>query len=163
MTLAPPTALIACWRNGRAELIPNAHGQWLTPSAVSLDEKGSVLIGQAAWERRLTHPQDTAVAFKRDMGTRKNFRLGTRAFQAEELSALVLTSLKHDAEAHLGQTVRDVVISVPAYFNDMQRKATKAAAEIAGLNVTRLINEPTAAAPSLRPAKCARRQRLSGL
>ena len=105
-----------------------------------------MLIGQAAWERRLTHPQDTAVAFKRDMGTRKNFRLGTRAFQAEELSALVLTSLKHDAEAHLGQTVRDVVISVPAYFNDMQRKATKAAAEIAGLNVTRLINEPTAAA-----------------
>ncbi len=146
--LGTTNSLIAIWdqTSGKPILIPNALGEFLTPSAVSLDESGAVLTGKAAWERRLTHPQQTAVAFKRDMGSKKTFRLSNRNFLPEELSALILSSLKKDAEAFLKTEVLDVIISVPAYFNDTQRKATKAAAQIAGLNVLRLINEPTAAA-----------------
>jgi molecular chaperone HscC len=129
-----------------ARLIPNALGEFLTPSAVSIDAQGVLTVGRAAWERRITHPAQTATAFKRDMGSKKVYRLGNRDFLPEELSALVLRSLKQDAEAFLGITVTEVVISVPAYFNDTQRKATVAAAQIAGLTVSRLINEPTAAA-----------------
>lgn len=143
--LGTTNSLVACWLDSRAQLIPNSAGSFLTPSAVSLGDDGAVLIGMAAWERRLTHPQRTATAFKRHMGSRTLTRLGNRDFLPEELSALVLTSLKNDAQAFLGNEVSDVVISVPAYFNDTQRKATKAAAQIAGLNVLRLINEPTAA------------------
>lgn len=118
----------------------------LTPSAVSLDQNGAVLVGDAAVQRRVTHPALTATEFKRDMGSTRVYRLGKRKFTPEELSSIVLTSLKRDAESLLGETVTQAVISVPAYFNDTQRNATIAAARLADLTVTRLVNEPTAAA-----------------
>lgn len=139
-------SLVAVWRNGRAELLPNALGEVLTPSCVSLDEDGTVLVGRAARERAQTHPERTARAFKRYMGSNKVLRLGNRDFRPEELSALVLKSLKADAEAALGESVTEAIISVPAYFSDAQRKATRLAGELAGLKVERLVNEPTAAA-----------------
>ncbi len=144
--LGTTNSLIAVWREGRAELIPNALGDVLTPSVVSLDEDETILVGKAARARLTTHPGRTAAAFKRFMGSDRQIQLGSRQFSPEELSALVLGSLKQDAEAFLGQTVTEAVISVPAYFSDEQRKRTLFAAELAGLSVTRLINEPTAAA-----------------
>jgi molecular chaperone HscC len=144
--LGTTNSAIAIWRDGRAELIPNSIGGVLTPSAVSIDDDGQVLVGLAARERQVTHPGVTATAFKRYMGTRRAIRVGDRDFLPEELSALVLGSLKSDAEAHLGRPLESAIISVPAYFNDKQRKATRRAGELAGLKVDRLINEPTAAA-----------------
>ncbi|VVO79944.1 molecular chaperone HscC [Pseudomonas fluorescens] len=144
--LGTTNSLIAVWREGRAELIPNALGDVLTPSVVSLDEDDTILVGKAARARLTTHPELTAAAFKRFMGSDRQIQLGSRQFSPEELSALVLGSLKQDAEAFLGQAVTEAVISVPAYFSDEQRKRTLFAAELAGLSVTRLINEPTAAA-----------------
>ena len=139
-------SLLAVWQDGAAKLIPNALGALLTPSVVSIDKDGTVLVGQSAKERLISHPEQTASVFKRFMGSKKVYRLGTQRFSSEELSALVLKSLKADAEAHLGQPVTEAVITVPAYFNDHQRQATKHAAQMAGLTVRRLLNEPTAAA-----------------
>ncbi|HEX4301412.1 MAG TPA: molecular chaperone HscC [Rhizomicrobium sp.] len=144
--LGTTNSLIGVWRNGEAVLIPNALGSFLTPSVVGTDEEGRVLVGQAARDRLVTHPGSTAAAFKRHMGTDKQIRVGSRNYRAEELSALVLQSLKADAEAFLGEPVTEAVITVPAYFNDTQRKATKAAGQLAGLKVDRLLTEPTAAA-----------------
>jgi molecular chaperone HscC len=144
--LGTTNSLIAVWQDGQARLIPNALGDVLTPSVVSLDEDDTILVGKAARARLTTHPERTAAAFKRFMGSDKRVKLGARQFSPEELSALVLGSLKQDAEAFLGHPVSEAVISVPAYFSDEQRKRTLFAAELAGLSVTRLINEPTAAA-----------------
>jgi molecular chaperone HscC len=136
--LGTTNSLIAVFKDGQTTLIPNALGHVLTPSAVSLDDADNFLVGLPARERVTTHAQRTATAFKRWMGTEKKIQLGKRAMRAEELSALVLKSLKADAEAYLGQSVTEAVITVPAYFNEAQRKATKVAGE-------RLLNEPTAA------------------
>ena len=144
--LGTTNSAVGVWRNGRAELIPNSLGHVLTPSAVSLDDDGRVLVGLAARERQSTHPAMTATLFKRYMGTSRLANLGSRGFLPEELSALLLGSLKADAEAYLGAPVNEAVITVPAYFNDQQRKATRRAGELAGLKVERLLNEPTAAA-----------------
>jgi molecular chaperone HscC len=144
--LGTTNSLAAIWREGRAELVPNSLGGNLTPSVVGLDAEGRVLVGQAARERLITQPQLTAALFKRYMGTQREFTLGQRKFRPEELSALVLGSLKADAERHLGQPVTRSVITVPAYFSDAQRKATRIAGELAGLTVECLLNEPTAAA-----------------
>jgi len=144
--LGTTNSLIAVWQDGQARLIPNALGDVLTPSVISLDEDDTILVGKAARARLTTHPERSAAAFKRFMGSDKQVQLGTRQFSPEELSALVLGSLKQDAEAFLGHPVSEAVISVPAYFSDEQRKRTLFAAELAGLSVTRLINEPTAAA-----------------
>ncbi|MCF1486767.1 molecular chaperone HscC [Pseudomonas sp. AA27] len=144
--LGTTNSLIAVWQAGEARLIPNAVGEVLTPSVVSVDDDGSILVGQAARARLTTHPERTAAAFKRFMGSDKRYTLGEHRFTPEELSALVLGALKQDAEAYLGCAVNEAVISVPAYFSDEQRKRTVFAAELAGLKVQRLINEPTAAA-----------------
>lgn len=144
--LGTTNSLVACFQNGRAQLIPNRLGSVLTPSVVSVDPEGRLYIGEAARERAMVHPSESAAVFKRSMGTEREYLLGQRAFRAEELSSLILKSLKEDAEAYLGEPVTDAIISVPAYFNDLQRKATKRAGELAGLNVVRIINEPTAAA-----------------
>ncbi|MBU1357307.1 MAG: molecular chaperone HscC [Gammaproteobacteria bacterium] len=144
--LGTTNSLVAVWREGQPQLIPNAVGQTLTPSCVSLDEDGTVLVGSAARERLQSHPERTAANFKRYMGSEKIFTLANRDFRPEELSSLVLRALKADAEAFLGQTVEEAVITVPAYFSDAQRKATRAAGRLAGLKVERLLNEPTAAA-----------------
>lgn len=138
-------SLIGVHRAQGGELFPNAHGDLLTPSVISLDGD-TVLVGKPAQERLVSHPQQTVAHFKRWMGSDREVRLGGRAFRAEELSALVLRSLVADAEAALGQKIEEAVISVPAYFSDAQRKATRAAGELAGIRVERLINEPTAAA-----------------
>lgn len=144
--LGTTNSLAAIWQDGASRLVPNALGTYLTPSCVSLDQDGSLLVGQAARERLQTHPDRSAALFKRHMGSDKPFRLGDRDFRAEELSSLVLRALKADAEALLGAPVLEAVISVPAYFSDSQRQATRIAGELAGLKVERLINEPTAAA-----------------
>jgi molecular chaperone HscC len=144
--LGTTNSLVGIWQDGKSTLIPNALGLLLTPSAISVDDRGAILVGQAARDRLVSEPKASIAAFKRYMGTNREFRLGTRAFRAEELSALVLRQLKADAETFLGHPVTEAVITVPAYFNDAQRKATKAAGELAGLKVERLLNEPTAAA-----------------
>ena len=144
--LGTTNSLVAVWRNGAPELVPNALDSLLTPSVVGLDDEGRILVGRAAKERLQTHPHLTAALFKRHMGSAHELQLGTRRFRPEELSSLVLRSLKEDVERRYGETVTEAVISVPAYFNDAQRKATKIAGELAGLKVERLINEPTAAA-----------------
>lgn len=144
--LGTTNSLVACFRNGKAEIIPNRLGENLTPSVVSVDSKGTVFVGRAAKERAMLHPLESASVFKRSMGTDREYSLGDWKLRAEELSSLVLRSLKEDAETYLGEPVTDAIISVPAYFNDLQRKATKRAGELAGLNVVRIINEPTSAA-----------------
>lgn len=144
--LGTTNSLIAVWEGNGPRLIKNSLGEVLTPSCVSLDEDGTILVGRAARERLQTHPELTASAFKRHMGSNKQIRLGKRDFRAEELSALVLRSLREDAEADLGHPVSEAIITVPAYFSDAQRKATRVAGELAGLRVERLLNEPTGAA-----------------
>ena len=144
--LGTTNSLACVYRNGRAELIPNELGDYRTSSAVSVLEDGSVLVGAAAKERLVSHPESTAASFKIWMGTEKKLTLGKRQFKPEELSALVLRQLLEDAARYLGEPVEEAVISVPAYFNDDQRCATKLAAQLAGLTVKRLINEPSAAA-----------------
>ncbi len=127
-------------------LIANALGDLLTPSAVGIDDDGRVLVGRAAKELQVTQPERCVSAFKRYMGTEWSIELPGKKFSPEELSSLVLKTLKQDAEAHLGTSVDRAVITVPAYFNEHQRKATLRAGRIAGLTVERIINEPTAAA-----------------
>ena len=144
--LGTTNSLVAVFTDEGPKLIPNSLGEMLTPSAVGYGDDGALLVGRAAKDRLLTHPQLTAARFKRYMGTNHEMTLGKKAFRAEELSSFVLRALRADAEAYLGHTVDEAVISVPAYFNDIQRKATITAAEFAGLKVNRLINEPTAAA-----------------
>lgn len=144
--LGTTNSLIAVWQDGEAKLIPNVLDEYLTPSVVSVDEDGQILIGQAAKSRLITHPDRTFAAFKRFMGSQKTFKVNDFNFTPPELSALILKSLKKDAETYLQQDIKDVVISVPAYFSNEQRNETRFAAELAGLNAVRLINEPTAAA-----------------
>ncbi len=144
--LGTTNSLAACFRNGKVEIIPNRLGKKLTPSIVSVDENSQVLIGETAREYGYLHPDRTARLFKRTMGTDQNYELGGQPFRSEELSALVLRSLKEDAEVYLGEMVDEAIISVPAYFNDKQRRATRTAGELAGLKVSRIINEPTASA-----------------
>ena len=144
--LGTTNSLAACFRNGKAEIIPNRLGSHLTPSVVSVTPGGTVFVGETAKERAVLHPLESASVFKRSMGTDREYELGGRKLRAEELSSLVLRSLKEDAESFLGEEVTEAIVSVPAYFNDMQRKATKRAGELAGLKVSRIINEPTAAA-----------------
>ncbi|WP_053285936.1 Hsp70 family protein [Escherichia coli] len=144
--LGTTNSLIAVWKDGAAQLIPNKFGEYLTPSIISMDENNHILVGKPAVSRRTSHPDKTAALFKRAMGSNTNWRLGSDTFNAPELSSLVLRSLKEDAEEFLQRPIKDVVISVPAYFSDEQRKHTRLAAELAGLNAVRLINEPTAAA-----------------
>ena len=129
-----------------AKLIPNALGDVLTPSVVGVEADGKVLVGRAARELQVTQPERCVGVFKRYMGTDWKTELAGRTFTPEKLSSLVLMSLKQDAEAFFGEPISQAVITVPAYFNEYQRKATIRAGEIAGLKVQRILNEPTAAA-----------------
>jgi len=144
--LGTTNSLAACFREDGPVVIPNVFGEFLTPSVVSVDENGEVFVGRIAKERLLTHPDLTASVFKRSIGSKKQYRLGLKTFTPEELSAVVIRKLKEDAEEFLGEEVDEAVISVPAYFNDAQRRATKTAGELAGLKTERIVNEPTAAA-----------------
>ena len=146
--LGATNSLISVWRNGASQLVPNALGRYLTPSVVSLDRFGEMLVGEPARERLATHPDRTAAAFTRSMGTGRVMVLDGRPFRPEELSSFVLRALKADAESFLGEMVTEAVITVPAYFSDAQRKATRIAGELAELKVERVLNEPTAAPPA---------------
>ena len=144
--LGTTNSLVSIFSDEGPVLVPNAFGANLTPSVVHLDKSDQVIVGASAKDHLINAPRATASKFKRLMGTAKVTTLRDRDFSAEDLSSLVLRSLKADAEAYLGSPVTEAVISVPAYFNEIQRKATMTAAQLAGLTVRRLINEPTAAA-----------------
>lgn len=143
--LGTSNSAVAWFSEGHATLIADGQKRVLTPSVVGLDDDGHLIVGEAAKARLVSHPALTHASFKRYMGTDKIFALGEHRFRAEELSALVLRKLKADAEVALGAPVTRAVITVPAWFNDIQRKAVKAAGHLAGLTVERLVNEPTAA------------------
>ncbi|MCH7311113.1 Hsp70 family protein [Acinetobacter sp. ANC 4805] len=143
--LGTSNSLVGIFEKGQSRLIENPYGCKLTPSAIAMDEQGQILIGQAALELR-SGGNEVLTSFKRLMGTSKRLKLGQQTFSAVELSSLLLKSLKQDVEHELKCEVEEAVITVPAYFNDIQRQATISAAELAGLKVSRLINEPTAAA-----------------
>lgn len=144
--LGTTNSLAAVYREAKVELIPNSLGEFLTPSVVSIGEDGQIYVGKIAKEMLITRPECTFQEFKRNMGTDYVYRAHGREYRPEELSALVLRSLKEDAERFLGEPVSEAVISVPAYFNDDKRCATKNAGALAGLVVERLINEPSAVA-----------------
>lgn len=140
-------SLVAVMDGGKPRVVPNSLGEALTPSAVSFDDDGSVLVGTAARARLRTHPERTAISFKRDMGTDKTRRLGAaEPLRPEQLSAMVLEQLRRDAERSLGRPIAEAVVTVPAYFGELQRRGTRVACELAGIHVERIINEPTAAA-----------------
>ena len=144
--LGTTNSAVALWRDGAPQLVPNALGKELTPSAVSVAKGGQTWVGEAALDRMATHPRDTATSFKRMIGTASTVTLAGTTLTPEDLSAMVLRSLADDVEAATGERPTEAVITVPAYFNERQRRATRRAGEIAGLDVRRLINEPTAAA-----------------
>ena len=144
--LGTTNSLGAVYRNNQVELIPNRFGSYLTPSVVSVAEDGTVLVGEVAKERLVTHPESTVASFKKDMGTERKFYLGKKAFLPEELSSFMIRSIVEDAKLYLQDEIEEVIISVPAYFHDKQRVATKRAGALAGVNVKRIINEPSAAA-----------------
>lgn len=144
--LGTTNSLVAWFSPEGPKIIPNRLGKNLTPSVVSVDEEGHVYVGETARERMSLYPDSVVSAFKRSMGTERQYTLSGHKYRPEELSSFVLRSLKEDAEAYLGEEITEAVISVPAYFDDKRRKATKRAGELAGLKVERMISEPTAAA-----------------
>jgi molecular chaperone DnaK len=144
--LGTTNSVVSVLEGGEPTVIPNAEGARTTPSVVAFAKNGEVLVGEVAKRQAVTNVDRTIRSVKRHMGTAWNVDIDGKAYTAQEISARVLQKLKRDAEAYLGDTVTDAVITVPAYFNDAQRQATKEAGEIAGLNVLRIINEPTAAA-----------------
>lgn len=144
--LGTTNSCVAFMENGDPTVIPNAEGGRTTPSVVAFTKEGERLVGAAAKRQAVTNASRTIASIKRDMGTDNRVKLDGKAFTPQEISAIILQKLKQDAEAYLGEAVTDAVITVPAYFSDSQRQATKDAGRIAGLNVLRIINEPTAAA-----------------
>lgn len=143
--LGTTNSCVAVMENGEPVVIPNPEGGRTTPSVVALTKDGERLVGQVAKRQAITNPENTIISIKRDMGTDKKVKLGDKTYTPTEISAMILQKLKADAERYLGETVTQAVITVPAYFSDSQRQATKDAGKIAGLDVLRIINEPTAA------------------
>ena len=144
--LGTTNSLVGVYQDGQVKLIPNAFGEYLTPSVVALDDNNEVIVGKVAKERLVTHPDKTVAQFKRFMGTSHKILLGNSTYTAEELSSFIIRKLVDDAETFLGKKVEEVIVSVPAYFNDAQRYATKLAGKFAGIKIDRIINEPSAAA-----------------
>ncbi len=143
--LGTTNSCVAVMEGGKPVVIPNAEGNRTTPSVVAFTKSGERLVGQIAKRQAVTNPDRTIVSIKRDMGTDRRVKIDDKAYTPQEISAMILQKLKADAEAYLGETVTQAVITVPAYFSDAQRQATKDAGRIAGLEVLRIINEPTAA------------------
>ena len=144
--LGTTNSCVAVMEGGEAVVIPNAEGARTTPSVVAFAKTGERMVGQVAKRQAITNPDRTISSIKREMGSDYKVNIDNKAYTPQEISAMVLQKLKSDAEAYLGQTVTEAVITVPAYFTDAQRQATKDAGRIAGLDVKRIINEPTAAA-----------------
>ena len=144
--LGTTNSCVAVVEGGAAVIIPNSQGERTTPSVVAFTDNGERLVGQVALRQAITNPKGTITSIKREMGTNYRVKAEGRNFNPAEISAIILGKLKKDAESYLGEDVTEAVITVPAYFSDAQRQATKDAGTIAGLNVKRIINEPTAAA-----------------
>ena len=144
--LGTTNSCVAVMEGGEPVVIPNAEGNRTTPSVVAFSKNGERLVGQIAKRQAVTNPENTVISIKRDMGSNKKVKIEGDEFSPQEISAMILQKLKTDAENYLGQPVTQAVITVPAYFSDSQRQATKDAGKIAGLEVLRIINEPTAAA-----------------
>ena len=144
--LGTTNSCVAVMEGGEAVVIANAEGARTTPSVVAFSKTGERMVGQVAKRQAITNPDRTIASIKRDMGTANTVSIDGKAYTPQEISAIILQKLKADAEAYLGQPVTEAVITVPAYFTDAQRQATKDAGKIAGLEVKRIINEPTAAA-----------------
>ncbi len=144
--LGTTNSCVAVFEGGEPSVIPNPEGARTTPSVVGFSKTGERMIGQIAKRQAITNPDRTVMSIKRDMGTDTKVEIDGKKYTPQEISAMILQKLKSDAEAFLGQTVTEAVITVPAYFSDAQRQATKDAGKIAGLEVKRIINEPTAAA-----------------
>ena len=144
--LGTTNSCVAVMEGGEPVVITNAEGNRTTPSVVAFSKTGERLVGQVAKRQAITNPERTVMSVKRDMGTDRRIKIDDKNFTPQEISAMVLQKLKADAEAYLGEKVSQAVITVPAYFSDSQRQATKDAGKIAGLEVLRIINEPTAAA-----------------
>ncbi|MBE5814959.1 MAG: molecular chaperone DnaK [Clostridiales bacterium] len=144
--LGTTNSCVAFLENGEATVIPNAEGSRTTPSVVAFSKDGERIVGSAAKRQAVTNSARTVFSIKREMGTDNRTKIDGKSYTPQEISAIILQKLKLDAEAYLGESVTDAVITVPAYFSDSQRQATKDAGRIAGLNVLRIINEPTAAA-----------------
>ena len=144
--LGTTNSCVAVMEGGEPVVIPNAEGNRTTPSVVAFSKNGERLVGQIAKRQAVTNPENTVISIKREMGSNKKVKIEGDEFSPQEISAMILQKLKTDAENYLGQPVTQAVITVPAYFSDSQRQATKDAGKIAGLEVLRIINEPTAAA-----------------
>ncbi len=144
--LGTTNSCVAVLEGGEPTVIPNAEGGRTTPSVVAFTKTGEMLVGQAAKNQAVVNSDRTISSVKREMGEKKKHKIGDKEYSPEQISAFILQKMKASAEAYLGEKVNDAVITVPAYFNDAQRTATKDAGEVAGLNVLRIINEPTAAA-----------------
>ena len=144
--LGTTNSCVAVMEGGDAVVIPNAEGNRTTPSVVAFSKDGERMVGQVAKRQAITNPDRTVISIKREMGTDYKVDIDGKKYTPQEISAMILQKLKSDAEAYLGQSVTEAVITVPAYFTDAQRQATKDAGKIAGLDVKRIINEPTAAA-----------------
>ncbi len=144
--LGTTNSCVAVMEGGDAVVIPNAEGNRTTPSVVAFSKDGERMVGQVAKRQAITNPDRTVISIKREMGTDYKVNIDGKKYTPQEISAMILQKLKADAEAYLGQPVTEAVITVPAYFTDAQRQATKDAGKIAGLDVKRIINEPTAAA-----------------
>ena len=143
--LGTTNSCVAVMEGGEPVVIPNAEGARVTPSVVAFSKTGERLIGQVAKRQAITNPERTISSIKRDMGSDRRIKIDDNEYTPQEISAMILMKLKQDAEAYLGETITQAVITVPAYFSDSQRQATKDAGRIAGLEVLRIINEPTAA------------------
>ena len=147
--LGTSNSAAAILRDGRPVIIPSAEGISLGgkafPSYVAITADGQLLVGEPAKKQAAANPEGTMTGFKRSMGTRKHLKLRDRTFTPEQLSSFLLQKIKRDAEAFLGEPIQHCVVTIPAYFDDNQRSATKDACQIAGLHVERLVNEPTAA------------------
>ena len=144
--LGTTNSCVSVMEGGEAVVIANVEGKRTTPSIVAFTKDGERLVGETAKRQAITNPDRTITSIKRDMGSDRKINIDGKAYTPQEISAFILQKLKADAESYLGETVTDAVITVPAYFSDSQRQATKDAGRIAGLNVRRIINEPTAAA-----------------
>src|SRR5262249_36876502 len=144
--LGTTNSVVSTLEAGEPAVIPNSEGARTTPSVVAFSKTGEVLVGEVAKRQAITNPDRTVRSVKRHRGTNWTIEIDGKAYKAQEISARILQKLKRDAEAYLGDTVNQAVITVPAYFDDAQRQATKEAGQIAGLEVLRIINEPTAAA-----------------
>ena len=144
--LGTTNSVVSVLEGGEPVVIANAEGARTTPSVVAFAKNGEVLVGEVAKRQAVTNVDRTIRSVKRHMGTNWTVDIDGKAYNPQEISARTLMKLKRDAEAYLGETVTDAVITVPAYFSDAERQATKEAGEIAGLNVLRIINEPTSAA-----------------